>query len=106
MDANDRCTNLGKKILPILLPSMVEAENVSDHPRNFFILFYQMLEYKIDGWTMKRCLPAKTCVTSSFRREVDENCTLLGYYPLRSSPEDCSPRPEHLQLHEKEVLVA
>jgi len=32
MDAYDRCTNLGKKILPILLPSMVEAENVSDHP--------------------------------------------------------------------------
>jgi len=23
----------GKKILPILLPSMVEAENFSDHPR-------------------------------------------------------------------------
>jgi len=33
MDAYDRCTNLGKKILPILLPSMVEAENFSDHSR-------------------------------------------------------------------------
>jgi hypothetical protein len=33
MDAYDRCTNLGKKILPILLPSMVEAENFSGHPR-------------------------------------------------------------------------
>jgi len=32
MDAYDRCTNLGKKILPILLPSIVEAENFSDHP--------------------------------------------------------------------------
>jgi len=32
MDAYDRCTNLEKKILPILLPSMVEAENFSDHP--------------------------------------------------------------------------
>jgi len=32
MDAYDRCTNLSKKILPILLPSMVEAENFSDHP--------------------------------------------------------------------------
>jgi len=31
--AYDRCTNLGKKILPIVLPSMVEAENFSDHPR-------------------------------------------------------------------------
>jgi len=33
MDAYDRCTNLGKKIFPILLSSMVEAENFSDHPR-------------------------------------------------------------------------
>jgi len=34
MDAYDRCTNLeGKKILPILLPSKVEAKNFSDHPR-------------------------------------------------------------------------
>jgi len=33
MDAYDRCTNLGKKILPILLPSMVKAENFPDHPR-------------------------------------------------------------------------
>jgi hypothetical protein len=32
MDAYDRCTNL-KKILLILLPSMVVAENFSDHPR-------------------------------------------------------------------------
>jgi hypothetical protein len=35
MDAYDRCINLGKKILPIELPSMVEAENFSDHPRKF-----------------------------------------------------------------------
>jgi len=33
MDAYDRCTNLGKKILPILLPSMVEVKKFSDHPR-------------------------------------------------------------------------
>jgi len=33
MDAYDRCTNLVKKILPIVLPSMVEAENFSDYPR-------------------------------------------------------------------------
>jgi len=33
MDAYDRCTNLGKRILPILLPSMFEAENFTDHPR-------------------------------------------------------------------------
>jgi len=33
MDAYDRCTNLGrKKILPIVLPSMVKAENFSDYP--------------------------------------------------------------------------
>jgi len=32
MDAYDRYTNLGKKILPILLPSVVDDENVSDHP--------------------------------------------------------------------------
>jgi len=35
MDAYDRCTNLGKKILPIVLPSMVEAEKFSDHPNVF-----------------------------------------------------------------------
>jgi hypothetical protein len=33
MDAYDRCTNLEKKILPMLLLSMFEAENFSDHPR-------------------------------------------------------------------------
>jgi hypothetical protein len=32
MDAYDSCTNLEKKILPIVLPSMVEAENFSGHP--------------------------------------------------------------------------
>jgi len=31
-----------------------------------------MLEYKIDGWTLKLCLPAKICVTSNSRREADE----------------------------------
>ena len=34
MDAYDISTNLGKKILPIVLSSMVEAENFSNHPRN------------------------------------------------------------------------
>jgi hypothetical protein len=33
MDAYDRLPNLGVKVLPILLPSMVEAENFSDHLR-------------------------------------------------------------------------
>jgi len=33
MDANDRCINLGKKFLPIVLPFTVEAEKFSDHPR-------------------------------------------------------------------------
>jgi len=33
MDAYDRCTNLGKKIFLIILLSMVEAKNFSDHPR-------------------------------------------------------------------------
>jgi len=33
MDAYDRCTNLGERILPIVLPSTVEVENFSDHPR-------------------------------------------------------------------------
>jgi len=35
MDAYDRCINLEKKILLIVLPSMVEAENFSDHPHIF-----------------------------------------------------------------------
>jgi hypothetical protein len=33
MDAHDRCTNLGEKILPIVLPCMVEAEKILYHPR-------------------------------------------------------------------------
>jgi hypothetical protein len=33
MDTYDRCTNLGEKIVPIVLPSMVNVENFSDHPR-------------------------------------------------------------------------
>jgi hypothetical protein len=36
MDAYDRCTNL-QKLLPIVLPSMIEAENFSDHPLNYFV---------------------------------------------------------------------
>jgi len=32
MDAYDRCTNIEKKILPIVLPSMVKAEKFSDYP--------------------------------------------------------------------------
>jgi hypothetical protein len=36
MDAYDKCTNLGKKkILQIVVPSMVLAENFSDHPHIF-----------------------------------------------------------------------
>jgi len=39
MDTYDRCTKLGKKkILPTVLPSVVEAENFSDHPRTKNIL--------------------------------------------------------------------
>jgi hypothetical protein len=33
MDAYDRCTKLEKKILTIVLPSLVEAENLLDQPR-------------------------------------------------------------------------
>jgi hypothetical protein len=34
MDAYDRCTKyVKKKILPIVLPSVVETETFSDHPR-------------------------------------------------------------------------
>ena len=32
-EAYNRCTNLEKKILPIVLPSMVKAENFPEHPR-------------------------------------------------------------------------
>jgi len=35
MDAYDRCNNLREKILSIVLPSVVEAENFSDHPCNY-----------------------------------------------------------------------
>jgi len=46
MDAYDRCTNLGKKkILPIVLPSMVEAEKFSDHPRTL---------YRLTDWESRR----------------------------------------------------
>jgi hypothetical protein len=38
MDAYDRCTNLEKKILPKVLPSMIEAENFSGH--NTSVIFY------------------------------------------------------------------
>ena len=34
MDAYDSCINLGKKILPLVLLSMFEAENFSEHPRS------------------------------------------------------------------------
>jgi len=44
MDAYDRCTNLGKKILPIVLPSVVEAENFSDHPRIYVRHFFISLD--------------------------------------------------------------
>jgi hypothetical protein len=41
MDAYDTCTNLGEKILPIVLPSMVEAENFSDRPLLTILLVYR-----------------------------------------------------------------
>jgi len=44
-------------------------------------------------------------MTSSFCREADKNCAFLGYL-LRSSAEECTSRPEHLQRHEKEIQVA
>jgi len=36
---------LKKKILQILLPSMVEAKNFSDHPRNVVVILY--VEYRM-----------------------------------------------------------
>jgi len=36
MDAYDICTNVGKKILPTVLPSMVEAEKFSDHLHSYY----------------------------------------------------------------------
>jgi len=34
------CTNLGKKILPIVLPAMVEAENFSEHPHMYICVTF------------------------------------------------------------------
>ena len=58
MDAYDRCNNWGKKkILPIVLPSMVEAENVSEHPRwRQCTSLYRWLE-KIKHWSQARLRP-------------------------------------------------
>jgi hypothetical protein len=57
MDAYDRCTNLGeKKILPKVLPSMVEAENSSDHPciSGIFLNFKILPSTKNEKFTMQR----------------------------------------------------
>jgi hypothetical protein len=43
------------------------------------IVFYQILTYVSVDFVPNKCL------ISSFRREVDENCSLLGYYAARSS---------------------
>ena len=44
MDTYDRCNNLEKKILPIVLPSMVEAEKFSDHPYIYiYIYIYRII---------------------------------------------------------------
>jgi len=47
MDTYDRYTNLGKKILPLVLPSMVEAEYFSDHPRTLTACEEEMAEKDI-----------------------------------------------------------
>jgi hypothetical protein len=39
MDAYDRCTNLGKQILPIVFSSVVKAENFLDNPRSYIVKF-------------------------------------------------------------------
>jgi hypothetical protein len=39
MDAYNRCAKVDKKILPILLTSMVEAEKFSDNPRSYWVSF-------------------------------------------------------------------
>jgi len=53
MDDYDRCTNLGKQILPIVLPSVVEAENILKHPLDQMIvkmLYFCDNELLFSGW--------------------------------------------------------
>jgi hypothetical protein len=53
MDAYDRLNNLGKNILPIVLLSMVEAENFSDHPCKWVeVLFHTFLTSALKGSTL------------------------------------------------------
>jgi len=57
MDAHNRCTNLGKKILPIVLSSMVDAKNLSDHPRTSFPDYGKPASYVIPLlWRHERLL--------------------------------------------------
>jgi len=80
MDAYDRCINLGEKILPIFLPSLVEAENFSDHPRT------------AQQWS---CVIEPNCSTSvalkSFQLVI--HGSLTNCYPTESCVHVCHNTP-------------
>jgi len=59
MVAYDRRTNLKKKILPILLPSMVEGENFSGHPLSHLtrtVHFITKRHWWKQGWYILECV--------------------------------------------------
>jgi len=59
MDAYDRCTNLGKEILPSVLRFMVKAEKFSDHPRQrcksrkLHMYFVEFIDDVVQVYTVK-----------------------------------------------------
>jgi hypothetical protein len=65
------CTDLGKKILPIVLPFMVEAENFSDHPRVNVILIHTFVSCFIETSLVLESSRARTACLSQVEEVLE-----------------------------------
>jgi len=82
MDGYDGCTNLGIKILRIVLPSMVEAENVLDHPRIHYSVHVQRTVYVLSDVRLQFHNVA-ACESPSFRAPSGLRPLVAGFCPER-----------------------
>jgi len=81
--ASDRCTNLGEKILPIVLPSLIEAEKFSDHPHTI-----KQLTRRVKGIGYKLCMDRffsfPDVCNSVTKQKVDSFSTFKLYHKVNA----------------------
>jgi hypothetical protein len=89
MDAYGRCTNLGMKILPIVLPSTVEVENVLVHPPIHYSILvqwtvYVLSEVRLQFYNVAACGSPSFRAPSGLRPLVADFCPgRVGFFSER-----------------------